>query len=532
MSLLLTARRTQSLARRRLWTLVGLLVTALLFVTWLMYRRLTRYDLPAVSVPEFLDLPAGQRVVWGPTSVNYQFMLPVLDAPDGLLAAAALGHFFPVAARRNLSAFSEAVELSISGRRLRAREQWRVDWALRSLPMALSSEAVREASVYVRQLGIAPEVAVRAQVATDLAAGVEFANFDGAPFIRGVAGLWGKQDPALASVLAAPGLRGYGETLRSSMVFVRIENRGTPYWKLTWPGVSGCLICGSHGGVTVIVIPFASSDIRHNAVAHPVAALAENIVARNLSYVEAAREIEATPTLGSATFFLHDSSTGATLSVVRTPSGVDTLRDVAVIDSSAPGTQFASDPLVDRGRRESTERGRRERFALAARTSMPTIQAGWQMIWNAVATPQLGHRGGVADLFSVATVVWHPVRRELAVSLGNGTGVSLRLTDQQEPFEGAALATPMEPLAILRLRESFANLVERGRRYGPRSVLLDLELLVAQAPGVPELLATSARAHLESGARERAAQLFDAWQASGDDDPRAAALLKSRLSPR
>ena len=541
---------------------LAILITATV-VAWFIYRKSVTYDMPLVIVEGGLgnDQRNGELAAlrFGTSTLQYRGGIALLrtsgephqmGAAHGRLLAGELRHF--------VNATKPSIARIVDGTGMFSSLLHGIvlDWRLRFLDDGLSDADRRWLAGMVQGAARSgaqvsyPDL-VHAAAAIDVGAPSQrSAEADVHVLARSLSfAVTLGNDPSriwLASQLALPGFDDGGDSLPTLVTIARPT--GKLAWAgVGWPGMAGVLIGVNAAGIAIAVHPVRSGDVRATRAAQPTAMLARSVLEQAHTIDEALAVITKGEALGAAAFVVIDGNEGRWVVIERTPDKTAVNRQPAsVIGDILENQSFATDPQNDRARRQLASTMRVQRAARLVKTPPADLGALAGILRDHhtvddVLRP-LGHRGTIADVAAVSTVIIDARARMIWIAdptaAGRMRGFDLRQDlglDIGASATGTAdLAADPEAESGARTRIIAARQALRAARFAlvrrtPAVASDYVARALALAPDLPECLELAALVAAASGDAATARAFAQRWIDTGADNPageeRARAIL-------
>jgi isopenicillin-N N-acyltransferase like protein len=560
--LVVGTRRATTIRPWRAGVMALAIVIMATIVAWFIYRKAVSYDMPDVIVEGALSNDHsgdGNALRFGDSTLQYRGGIAVLrtsgephqmGAAHGRLLASEIGHFVD-AARPSIERIVDN-----SGFWGSTFHHMILDWRLRFLDDGLTDPDRRWLAGMVRGAGLGRQHVdytslVHAAAVIDVGApSLRSAEADvhvlartlsiTVPLANDPTRLW------LASQLALPGLDDGGATLRPIVTIAKPT--GKLAWAgIGWPGMAGVVMGVNSAGLALTIHPVRSGDVRATRPAQSIPMLARAVLEQAHTIDEALAIINKGETLGAAAIVVVDGNLGQSAVIERTPDKTAANRQpAAVIGDTLENQAFATDPQNDRARRQLSSTMRVAR-ALKLIKTPPADLGALAGILRDHHTPDealraLGHRGTIADVAAVATVIidararmmWiaddtangrmrgFDLRKDLGIDIGTAASGAPDLAADPEAESGARDRIRTARSALRDARNSMAE-------HDPLAASDDVARALALAPDLPECLELAAQVAAANGDSATAKGFAQRWLDTGADNPageeRARAIL-------
>lgn len=553
--LLIGSRRPRQTHPLRSAAIAGVLALVAGLVAYLIFQRVTRYELPDGRVTRAALEADGPLLRFGDASVQRVGALRVLRARGG-------AHDVGVAHGRLLAAEAATVGRALDGAVARAmgRGSWvtrrfggaRLRWAYRLLDDGVPGHYLVEIAGVMRgqrattgdgQAGFAR--LVRRHAALDV--GVADPAAPRRPtraLARSLTFVAAARDATGDRLLVGrsfglPGIDDGGDAARGAVAVSFIHAEGAlPFASVGWPGAIGVVSGINAEGIAIMVHPAIADDVAVIRVGEPVTLIAREVLEHARTLDDAVAILEHAEPLGAAAFVVIDGNARTWAVVERSPSRthVDRSPSASVVGDTLAGEPFAADPANDLARRVRPSTARAKRAGELLRARPPVDAAGVVAILRdrsgAGGAPlPLGHGAAIDDLDAVHTAVFDPSAMVLWVADGPAgarfTAFDLRYELRGEGTRAApppdiaadAEADPGVWVNVWAARgylraAARAGASRRGWEYVQRAIALAPELPsahrvagdLARARGEDEVAEAHYRKYLELGPDDSAAE--------------------------
>ena len=543
------------------------MVLAAVIVGWFIYKRSVHYDVPPGRVSgqltaDLATTPGSPVLHFGNATLTWLGGIAVIDARGD-------AHELGAAQGRLLGSALEATDLAMgpSLASIVGREGWfggathdlKVDWRLRFLDDGMTDEDRRWVAGLARGaqasgVDVGFGELLRDQTVIDIGrASPDTAEFEQHALVRSLAIV--VPQPATAGVqrlwvgrsLSLPGLADGGRAAAAPLVTFAHPDGKNAWVSVGWPGSAGVVTGVSSQGLVVMVNPARTRDVQPTRTARPIALLARSVLEEAQTLDEAVKLIQATPTLGAASFVLVDGESGKVVTVERSPVTAVTIHGVVplVVGDILGASAFAGDPDNDRSRRVSPAPTRVTRLTKALHVPLVDL-AGLVTLLHVRhgaddAPLPTGHRGAVEDPTAVQTVIIDPHLLVMWVQ-DPAAPTRLRGLDLRHALRGEGdRAAPPADLVFEPTTGAHDPLSVRGARghlrTGRRALVaghLDVAReAVARAlvlcPDLPEAIELMAQIADRAGDHGGATQWWGRWLDGGADDPVVEERVRAQL---
>ena len=350
-----------------------------------------------------------------------------------------------------------------------------------------------------------------------------------------------------------PGLSdsGLAASRHVTVSFVRAESV-IPFASVAWPGAVGVVTGINAEGVVVLVHPARTDDVRTTRRAQPIPLLARDVLENAHTLDEAIKIVEASATLGTASFLVADGNARTFAVVERSPTRVAVRRfsNAPVANELLSGKPFIDDPQNDRARRSRPSETRSRRAEQVLSSSPPESAADIAAILRDRRGDDggqlpFGHRATIEDVAAQHTAIVDASAMVLWVAEGPGSSGRFRAFDLRHELRGEG-ARPAPPPDIAADRDqivSEANAAASAlqdvhdarytiRKGGDRAARELVSRALARAPTVPQALLLAGELARERGDDETAIAMYTRYMEVAGDDPLAGRQIEAVLKDR
>jgi isopenicillin-N N-acyltransferase like protein len=562
--LVIGARRS---AFPRPWRAAGIAIALLgvtLIVAWFIYRRSVAYDVPEGTVSGEIvgtqSAPGAPPILtFGPSSLEWLGGIAVLRTTgESHALGAAHGRLLAPLIAPVVRAAQPSIEGTVTDEGLTGglTHDMRLSWRWRFIDDGMTDQDRRLVAGMTRGAAasgvpLAFEDVLRSQAILDVGVPSRRTGEIGRYSLAHSLTVVGQQIQAPARMwigrtFSLSGVDDGGDSAVPVVQIVKPAGR-LAFASVGWPGQAGAVSGVNSEGIAVFVDPARTGDVIPTRSARPVTLLARSVLEHAKTLDEAIKEIETTPTLGSAVIVLADGKTGKWVVMERTPSKAIIERNpkLPAVGDVLTTNALSSDPENDRSKRMLPTIARVDRAAKLVKNPLPDVAAMAAVLRDQRGTDDVprppGHRSVIDDGRATHVVILDPTSLELWVADPKAAG-RLRAFDLRHELRSEGdrsmppadiLADPAsEPDRVTNLAEARAELRVAREALASGELQRAAEACArarARAPGLPEAIQLEALIAQERGDTAHAKKAFQMWLDGSADDPAGQEHAKALL---